>query len=159
MAWFGRPPPAFERLDARHAEACASVHAKAFAQGWSALDFERLIGAPSSLGDMALDARTGTLAGFVLSRGAAQEAEILTIAVAPAWRRRGIGGALMTRHIARVAREGIADLFLEVAESNQAARALYRGLAFREVGRRPGYYPAAPGAAPVSALILRRAIV
>lgn len=151
-------PPALVRLDPAHAEACATLHAGSFAHGWSALDFERLIAAPSSFGDAALDRRSGAPAGFVLSRGAAGEAEILTIVVAPAWRGRGLGRSLIAHHVDRLATARIETLFLEVNEDNAPARRLYEREGFTQVGRRENYYAAAPGRQPAAALVLRRPI-
>lgn len=79
----------------------------------------------------------GEVAGFAVSRRTApDEAEILNVAVAPTWRRRGLARKL----IARAAPAEVRTLFLEVRESNQAARALYLAAGFTEYGRRPGYY-------------------
>ncbi len=156
---FGRTkPPLYTVLSPRHAEACAALHAAAFARGWSALEFERLIGAETSFGEAALDGSSGALAGFVLSRAAAGEAEILTIAVGRSFRRRGIGRGLLVRHLAGLAEARIGALFLEVGEDNAAARHLYAALGFVEVGRRTGYYQSRPGQPPVAALVLRRAL-
>jgi ribosomal-protein-alanine N-acetyltransferase len=91
------------------------------------------------------------LAGFILSRLAAGEAEILSIAIAPAWRRRKLARPLLDLHLRRLAGLGARSVFLEVDEHNAAACRLYRRASFREVGRRQGYYPG--GAA---ALVLRR---
>lgn len=159
MSWFGRgpAPTTLVRLDGNHAEGCARLHALAFAHGWSALDFEGLIAAPAAFGDAALDGRSGALLGFVLSRGAAGEAEVLTVAVDPAHRRRGIARRLLARHLDRLAAAGIGTLFLEVEAANAAARALYAATGFAEVGRRDAYYRAADGTR-AAALILRRAL-
>jgi ribosomal-protein-alanine N-acetyltransferase len=77
---------------------------------------------------------------MVMARVAAGEAEILTLAVLPAQRRQGLAGALMQAAIAQCEALGAEALFLEVATRNQAARALYAGFGFEEVGRRRGYY-------------------
>lgn len=158
MSWFGRaaPPPALLRLDPGHADDCARLHASAFPHGWSALDFERLIAAPASFGDAAVDGRSDALAGFVLSRGAAGEAEVLTVVVAPHHRGRGLGRRLLDRHLHHLAAARIGQLFLEVEEGNVAARALYASMGFAEVGRREAYYRAHGGEA-AAALVLRRA--
>lgn len=90
--------------------------------------------------------------GFVLARAAAGEAEILTLAVLPPARRRGLGQALVSGAMAlAIVRAQAEAMFLEVAEGNAGALALYRGLGFAEVGRRKRYYP--DGA---DALVLRR---
>jgi len=78
--------------------------------------------------------------GFVIARAAAGEAEILTLAVAPTAQRRGTGSALVTAAADCARRLGAQFLFLEVADGNLPARALYRGLGFIESGRRKGYY-------------------
>ncbi|MFT4095516.1 MAG: GNAT family N-acetyltransferase [Rhodoblastus sp.] len=96
----------------------------------------------------------GTVHGFVLSRHAADEAEILTIVVEPTARKSGIATKLLGCHIARLARMGIASLFLEVDEANEPALALYRRLGFAPVGRRQAYYAKADGS-KANALILK----
>lgn len=78
--------------------------------------------------------------GFAIGRVAADEAELLTIAVAPEARRKGLGRRLLAAFEAEAARRGAAVAFLEVAETNAAARALYTGAGWRETGRRRGYY-------------------
>jgi [ribosomal protein S18]-alanine N-acetyltransferase len=95
----------------------------------------------------------GAPAGFALGRVAANEAEVLTLAVRPAARRAGAGQALMRALMAQAARRGAGAMFLEVAAGNAAARALYAGLGAAEVGRRRRYYP--DGA---DALVLRLAL-
>ena len=77
--------------------------------------------------------------GFILYRAIAGEAEILTLAVAPDARRRGVARALVETAMAAAAAAGTTSAFLEVAESNAAAIALYQSAGFAEVGRRPGY--------------------
>lgn len=78
--------------------------------------------------------------GFILVRAAADEAEIITIAVEPAHRRSGIGAALLEMAVAELQQAKIQTLFLEVAANNEAARALYTRAGFLECGHRPGYY-------------------
>ena len=83
----------------------------------------------------------GRVVGFLVSRqicgerGEASEREILNIAVAPHWRRKGTARALLMRELQRKS-----VLYLEVRESNEAAQRLYRALGFVEIGRRPEYY-------------------
>jgi ribosomal-protein-alanine N-acetyltransferase len=78
--------------------------------------------------------------GFVLARAAGGEAEILTLAVAPAARGRGLGRALLKAAIAQAEALGAAALFLEVGGDNPHALALYASLGFVQVGMRKGYY-------------------
>jgi len=119
-----------------HAAALAAIHATAFppAEQWSAAAFATHLALP---GVFAVIDEAG---GLVLARVAADEAEILTLAVAPALRRQGRGRALLAAALSHAAAAGARRLFLEVAEGNAAARALYAAAGFREVGRRPAYY-------------------
>jgi [ribosomal protein S18]-alanine N-acetyltransferase len=78
-------------------------------------------------------------AGFVLSRGAADEEELLLIAVDPGQRGRGIGSALLKRFISDACARGMTRLFLEMRDGNKA-EALYRRHGFESVGRRRHYY-------------------
>jgi ribosomal-protein-alanine N-acetyltransferase len=96
--------------------------------------------------------------GFALARVAADEAELLSLGVIPAARRQGIGQALLDDVIRVAAARQAAALFLEVAETNEAARRLYGTNGFSAVGRRPDYYQR-PNTVPISALTLRRALL
>ena len=73
-------------------------------------------------------------------QAAGGEAEILTLAVAPAARGRGLGRALVTAAARHAVAMGANAFFLEVEEGNAPALALYAGLGFLQVGRRSGYY-------------------
>ena len=86
----------------------------------------------------------GIAAGFVLSRGAADEEELLLLAVSPRYRRRGVGSALLARFIAEAHVRGADRLFLEMREGNFAEQ-LYLAHGFREVGRRRDYYSSGSG--------------
>lgn len=130
----------------------AVVHGQSFARGWSEDEFAALLRSPTTLAHRALV--RGRLAGFILSRFAAGEAEILSVAVARRHRGRGLAGLLLEAHLRRLAGLAIRAVFLEVEDGNTSARRLYARAGFREVGRRPGYYGKAAGA-PGNALILR----
>jgi ribosomal-protein-alanine N-acetyltransferase len=91
------------------------------------------------------------LIGFILSRHAASEAEILSVAIAPKWRGRGLARPLLNLHLRRLAGFGVRAVFLDVDKSNAPARALYKRAGFHEVGQRQGYY-----AGGATALVLRR---
>ena len=93
-----------------------------------------------------------TLKGLILARDAADESEILTLAVDPESRRRGIGTGLLLSVCAACRTRGLASLFLEVADDNQAALQVYRAAGFAQVGERSAYYRTAAG--PVDALIM-----
>lgn len=119
--------------DVATAARLAAVHAEAFASPWDASAFEGLLG---QAGVLALEAPDG----FILLRVVADEAEILTLAVRPTARRHGLGADLVSRGAAAMAARGATRLFLEVADDNTAAHALYTRAGFTEAGRRPGYY-------------------
>jgi len=93
-------------------------------------------------------------AGFVLSRGAADEEELLLIAVDPVHRGRGIGTALLERFFAEAQARGAQRLFLEMREGNPA-ESLYRRHGFASVGRRKAYYRRGTGA-PLDAITFAR---
>jgi ribosomal-protein-alanine N-acetyltransferase len=140
---------------AADAVALARTHAQSFGAPWSAADFTALLESP---GVFALAARDGIeIGGFILARAVAGEAEILTLAVDPARRRAGVARALLQAAIAMAKARGAETLFLEVAADNAPAIALYAGAGFERAGLRRGYY-ARPGAEPVDALVLTRAI-
>lgn len=133
-------------MTAATAARLADLHAGAFSVPWDATAFESLLG---QAGVFAVEVPEG----FILIRSVADEAEILTLAVEPAARRRGLGARLVRDGAATAAAHGAARLFLEVADDNQAALALYAGAGFTEAGRRPGYY-ARPDGRRQDALIL-----
>lgn len=111
----------------------AALHAESFAEGWTAKALTDLLGTPGTFAVWTED-------GFVLARAAGGEAEILTLAVRPAARGKGLGRALLQAALDRAAQDGAAVMFLEVGADNPAARALYAGLGFAKVGQRKGYY-------------------
>ena len=155
----GRREYMMEPLGSEHAGAMGALHQDAFARPWSETEFAALIGQDTVFGFLAVEiGRIGAPpAGFVLIRVAADEAEILSIAVAGAHRGRGVGWALMDAALRQLHGERVAQVFLEVDEANQAAIALYRRLGFAEVGRRPAYYKDGNESAG-DALVMRRDI-
>src|SRR3954451_21499552 len=151
---FGRAEPALGPAHPREAPALAALHAASFHRGWSEQEFEQLLTDRNVTADRAASGRTSV--GFILSRRAADEAEILSVAVARAWRGRGLARRLLHLHLRRLAGLGLRRVFLEVDEDNAPARRLYARAGFREVGRRPGYYAQSGGK---GALVLRRDLV
>ena len=127
-------------------ETMAQVHAEAFAAPWTAQAFADLL---AQAGVFVL----GDDDGFVLIRVVLDEAEVLTLAVRPTARRRGLGAALTRAAASAAGSLGAERLFLEVAEDNVAARGLYENIGFATVGRRPGYY-AAPDGGRVDAILM-----
>jgi [ribosomal protein S18]-alanine N-acetyltransferase len=131
----------------------AEIHAQAFDHPWSAealratLDGAHVFGLVGGAGAHA--------AGFILISSVAGEAEILTLAVRPTDRRRGIAAALVeAASSVALARAGEV-MWLEVAEDNPAAIALYGRTGFTLAGRRPRYYPR-PNGGFADALLMRR---
>ena len=138
--------------EAGDVEALHDLHAQAFDAPWPAAEIERLM---RIMGGFAVLAEDAAPQGFILIRTVADEAEILTLAVAPQVRRRGVGRALVEAAALEAARRGARSFFLEVAEDNPAALALYESVDFHAVGLRRAYY-ARPGAPAADALVLRR---
>jgi len=151
--FFARGAPTLSEASPRDAAAFAPLHAAAFQRGWSEEEFERLLAERNVLAHRATVGRA--LAGFIVSRSAADEAEILSIAVVPARRGRGHARALLNLHLRRLAGLGVRAVFLEVDENNAPACKLYRRAGFQQVGRRADYYQHGSGA-PAAALVLRR---
>ncbi len=156
--WAKTPMFSFEEAWAEDTEKLAEIHAAGFpGAAWSAADLAALLREETVTGVVARRANafgTRSAVGFVLLRTVADESEVLTVAVAPTHRRRGVGRALMEEAMRRLYRDRIATLFLEVDAGNEAALALYRRLRFEKVGERKGYY--AHGSVPgATALVMR----
>ena len=154
--------PSFARITldevaTAEADTLADIHGQAFAHTWSGEDFATLL---AQRGTFALAVRregifgTRRMVGFVLVRVAADEAEILTIAVRRDARGKGHGRKLMEEALRRLYRDRIATCFLEVNRSNAAAVGLYRSLGFVVAGERQRYYSEATSG-DTSALVMR----
>ena len=153
---FARGEPALSEATSRDAAAIAALHAVSFARGWSEQEVEGLLTDRHVIAHRAMSGRT--IAGFILSRLIEDEAEILSVAVASARRGRGLARKLLDLHMRRLAGLGARAVFLEVDEHNAAAIRLYDRAGFREISRRPNYYPGTAGK-PAAALVLRRDLV
>lgn len=132
-------------------ETLATLHALSFTTPppWSASDFAGFLADPLAFLLVEGDA------GFLLGRAVAGEAELLTIAVAPEARRRGLGRTLVSRFLYQARLRQADRAFLEVSAQNPAAIALYESAGFAPVGRRPGYYRT-PEGARIDALLMAR---
>ena len=150
---FGRSAPVIAEAGLRDAAAIAALHVAAFHRGWSEEEVAALLAEHCVMAHRTT--LSGKLVGFIMARRAADEAEILSVAVTKACRGRGLARDLLRRHLGRLAGEGVRAVFLEVDENNQPAISLYSRAGFREVGRRPNYY-ARPDGQPAAALVLRR---
>lgn len=133
----------------------AELHSLSFDTPWTEQSFSDLVASPGALTTVA-EERAEPL-GFLLTRQAADEAEIITVATRPEARRRGVARKLIDHQLTELLARGVAQVFLEVAEPNAAARALYGGLGFTEAGRRRGYYKRADGTVE-DAILLKRAL-
>ena len=142
-----------EPAEPRDAREMARIHALSFYRGWPSTEFESFLADRACLTYVACDARR-RMAGFALIRIAADEAELLTIAVDPKWRGKRVGRALMDAAFADLMMSPVRTMFLEVDETNLPAISLYRRLGFTEIGRREGYYPHADGS-KATALVMR----
>lgn len=139
--------------DPAEAPLLAGLHGMSFPDDpWTASSLAALLESP---GVFALTADSGH--GFVLIRVAADEAEVLTLAVCPAARRRGVASALLKSASEEAAKRGASTLFLEVGCKNSPAIALYKRFGFTEVGRRKAYYASRKGDAE-DAIVLRAEI-
>jgi ribosomal-protein-alanine N-acetyltransferase len=150
-----KPAPALSDAQPRDATAIAALHAASFRRGWSDQEVEGLLIDRSVIAQRALAGRV--FAGFIMSRVAADEAEILSVAVARNSQGRGLARQLLNLHLRRLAGLGTRTVFLEVDELNTPAIKLYGRAGFREVSRRANYYPL-PGGKTAAALVLRRDI-
>jgi [ribosomal protein S18]-alanine N-acetyltransferase len=145
----GHTAPSYSEARAADAAAIAALHKASFQRGWGEDEVYGLLVEKNVVAHRAMNRRA--MAGFILSRLAAGEAEILSIAIAPKQRGRGLARPLLDLNLRRLAGLGARTVFLEVDENNKPARALYRRAGFADVGRRNSYYQS--GAA---ALVLRR---
>ncbi len=156
--FYGQQEYVVRDLTLDDAPAMERLHSETFARPWREEEFEALLAQDPVFGYAArpvVKSGKPAIQGFVLARLAAGEAEILTIAVSRAYRRRGLGRMMMDAVLRHLHSERAEALFLEVDETNTAAVGLYRRLGFRNVGRREGYYSSKEGRR-TSALVMRR---
>jgi ribosomal-protein-alanine N-acetyltransferase len=146
---FARSAPTLSEARPADAAAIAALHKVSFQRGWGEDEVYGLLIENNVVAHRAMSGRTMT--GFILSRMAVGEAEILSIAIAPRQRGGGLARPLLDLHLRRLAGLGARAVFLEVDEHNAPARALYRRAGFYDVGRRKSYYQTG-----ASALVLRR---
>ncbi|HKS20509.1 MAG TPA: ribosomal protein S18-alanine N-acetyltransferase [Bradyrhizobium sp.] len=158
MAWFpewlgGGDTPVVELAARRDAARLAQLHGASFHRGWGEAEFEAMLGERNTLVHRLRLGRK--VIGFAVSRMAADEAEILSIAVDAGHRGRGLSRNLLLTHLGYLAGHGVRSIFLEVEENNAPARRLYERTGFEVVGRRERYYKQA-GGEQLNALLMRR---
>lgn len=155
-AWWPQSEPAIALATTGDAEELAAIHGASFHRGWGAHDFAAMLAERSTLAHVIRRRATAPVAGFIVSRIAADEAEILTIAVSRRVRGRGFAGLLLSAHVKDLMRKGVRTLFLEVESENEPALKLYARQGFEPVGRRKGYYRLE--GAPADAIMMRKVL-
>jgi tRNA threonylcarbamoyl adenosine modification protein YeaZ/ribosomal-protein-alanine acetyltransferase len=144
----------FQEVTSVAAPLLTDLHQQSFTDGWNLRAFQDLLNTPGTAAEIAIELEEPV--AFIVTRSAADEAEIITIGTRPQSQRRGAARQLLAHHVQLLAAKGVRQVFLEVAASNTAAQALYRGLGFAEAGRRKAYYQHGTGAE--DAIIMRRDI-
>ena len=135
LDWFRAKDPVLSEAMPSDAAALATLHGASFRRGWSEDEFERLLLERYVITHRAMVSRR--LVGFVVSRLAPPEAEILSIAVASSQRGRGLARRLLDLHLRRLVGLGARTVFLEVDENNMPARRLYRRMGFGDAAALP----------------------
>jgi [ribosomal protein S18]-alanine N-acetyltransferase len=151
--WWAGGTAVVEAASLRDARRLAQLHGESFHRGWGEGEFEQMLSERNTLVHRLKVGRK--LVGFAVSRMAADEAEILSIAVAAGYRGRGLSRNLLLTHLGHLAGHGVRKIFLEVEENNQPARRLYERAGFSVAGRRERYYQQ-PGGEQLNALLMRR---
>lgn len=152
--WMGPNGLHVEPAETRDAPRLAQLHEQSFFRGWPVSDFTAFLADRATPAYIACDAKR-RIAGFALIRLVADESELLTIAVDPKWRGKGVGRALMQAVFADLMMSPARKMFLEVDEQNRPAIRLYEKLGFSTISRRQGYYPRPDGSA-ATALVMAR---
>ena len=125
-------------MNESHIQPIAELEKICFSDPWSDHSIRSELSNPLSLWVVAEEG--GKIAGYVGSQSVMGWADMMNLAVAPAYRRCGVGEKLVTELIVRLKENDVTCLTLEVRVSNDPAIRLYQKLGFTEVGRRPGYY-------------------
>ena len=123
----------------RDVDQISEIERLSFTDPWSAGSFRSLVEDDRVFFRVAVG-KDALVVGYLVAWFVLDEAEIANLAVDPAVRGRGIGAALLETALREGARRGTAAIYLDVRDSNAAARALYRSRGFAEVARRPRYY-------------------
>jgi ribosomal-protein-alanine N-acetyltransferase len=148
MTAFLRPA---EEGDLKH---IAQIERTCFADPWSEESFRRLLGGAPAIFLVGLFPPEPVVAGYIVAFSVGEDAEVLNVAVDTRFRGKGLAGHMLDAAMIELGARGVRAAFLEVRESNSAARALYGSRGFTEIGRRSKYYRR-----PVEdALVLRRVL-
>ena len=151
--WWDGGTALIEPATLRDAPKLAQLHGASFHRGWGEAEFETMLIERNTLVHrLRLGRKT---IGFAVSRMAADEAEILSIAVAAPHRGRGLSRDLLLTHLGHLAGRGVRTVFLEVEENKAPARRPYQRAGFGIAGRRERYYRQ-PDGEQLNALLMRR---
>jgi len=157
MAWLSElwsgGTVAVEPASLRDAPKLAELHGASFHRGWGEGEFEAMLTERNMLVHRLRVGRK--IIGFAATRVAADEAEILSIAVEPSHRGRGLSRQLLLTHLGHLAARGVRSVLLEVEENNRPARRLYDRAGFTIAGRRERYYRQGSGQ-ELNAVLMRR---
>jgi ribosomal-protein-alanine N-acetyltransferase len=130
------------------------IERSCFADPWSEESFRRLLAAQPAIFLVAVFPPESAVAAYAIAFAVGEDGELLNVAVEPERRGKGLAGQMVDALLIELAARGVRTAFLEVRESNQAARALYGSRGFTEIGRRTAYYRR-----PVEdALVMRRVL-
>jgi [ribosomal protein S18]-alanine N-acetyltransferase len=151
--FWGGGATVIEPATLRDARKLAQLHGASFHRGWGEGEFEQMLSERNTLVHRLRQGRN--VIGFAVSRMAADEAEILSIAVDARHRGRGLSRNLLLTHLGHLAGHGVRTVFLEVEENNHPARRLYDRAGFSVAGRRERYYKQ-PGGEQLNAVLMRR---
>jgi ribosomal-protein-alanine N-acetyltransferase len=151
--FWGRDASLVESATPADAPRLAQIHGASFHRGWGEAEFEHMLSEQNTLAHRLKLGRR--IIGFAISRIGADEAEILSIALDPRFRGRGLSRPLLLIHLGHLAGQGVRTIFLEVEENNRPARQLYEGAGFIVVGGRERYYRQ-PNGEQLNALLMRR---
>lgn len=125
-------------MQPEHIPQIAALERECFSDPWSEQSFRSELGNPLSLWLVALDGET--VAGYAGSQAVLDEADVMNVAVHPAFRRQGIAEALLKELEQRLFAGGVHTVALEVRASNEQAIALYHKLGYAQAGLRKNYY-------------------
>jgi ribosomal-protein-alanine N-acetyltransferase len=135
------PALSIQPLCEDHFQQAVEIHCLSLPEAWSKKSLQSTLTIANTFGWATVDETTSALLGFIIVRLLQDEAEIMTLAVHPEWRKKKIGSLLLNYMDTILQERNIQRIFLEVRSDNIAALKLYEGSGFRKVGERPHYYP------------------
>lgn len=131
-------PVEIKPLSEEDCQIAAQIHKEGFYKNWSAQEIKDLLEKPMIFGLQVQ--KQNDLLGFILWSEAADEVEILTLVIHPSYQRQGLSTLLLQSLFPLLKKKKITKIFIEVAEDNVGAIALYKSLDFIYLNQRPNYY-------------------